>query len=360
MENKDLNVETKENVETPVEEEVESKETVGVVEEVKTDSQETTQEVVETQEQDKFNSPVEIVSEDSLFEKVNNNQVEFFSYYNKVRKTSTMIMVACMAVIVILLLLLGGTTNIIISVVAVVVYFVIISNYSKKTKAKLNEDSLRVLDEYFSLIDSYVTDNEAFTEIQFNREYKLEENTFKNLRICKGVDSVVGRDLIKGKLCGFDFVAGDNCIKTKEKDEKGNEQNFIVFLGKLFVLNIPNLVEEGRAVIYLKGKGANGPTDIEDLNKIEGVLSDKYDVYASCDVNTVLNKKVKSLLEKFEVNETLIDMFITIEDNKMSFGFSYSDGVMVVPLTEPLKKEDILEYKKNVELMVEIVNSLDK
>ena len=53
-------------------------------------------------------------------------------------------------------------------------------------------------------------------------------------------------------------------------------------------------------------------------------------------------------------------MFITIDAEKLSFGFSYSDGVMVVPLTESLKKEDLLEYKKNVELMVEIVDSLNK
>ena len=259
------------------------------------------------------------------------------------------------------MLFLGGDgSNIIVSALAVVIYFIIISNYSKKTKAKLNEDSLKVLDDYFSLVDSYVTNNELFSEVKFNREYKLDEDTFKNLRICKDIDSVVARDYISGKLCGYNFVAGDNCVKTKEKDAQGNEQTYIVFLGKLFVLDIPNLVNEGRAIIYLKGKGANGPTDIEDLTKVEGVLSEKFDVYSSCDVNTVLNKKVKSLLEKFEVNEALVDMFITIDAEKLSFGFSYSDGVMVVPLTESLKKEDLLEYKKNVELMVEIVDSLDK
>ncbi len=310
---------------------------------------------------DTFYSPIEIESEDKLFETINNNQITFNNYYNKVRKTSSLIMIICMVVIVVLLFVLNSVlegSGIPFSIVAVVAYFLIISNYSKKTKNKLNEDSLRILNEYFSLIDSYVTENKYFTEIQFNREYKLDEDTFKNLKICKNISSVVGRDYIKGKLCGYDFVAGDNCIKTQEKDEKGNEQNYIVFLGKLFVINIENLVSEGRAIIYLKGKGANGPTDIEDLEKVEGVLSNKFDVYSSFDIDSLLTEKTKSLLEKFEVNDALIDMFITIDNNKISFGFSYSDGVMVVPLTESLKKEDLFEYKKNVELMVDIVKSL--
>ena len=359
MENEEKKVENTVEEVTPTEKVEEVKETpTEVVENVVETPTEKVEEVVEQT----FNNPIEIESEEAMLNKIDTNQIEFNKYYSKVRKTSTLIMVVCMAVIVVLLLFFGGASglNIGVSAVAVVVYFIIISNYSKKTKNKLNEESLKLLDDYFSMVDSYVTSNEEFTEICFNRELKIHDDTFKNLRICKDIDSVVGRDLIKGKLCRFDFIAGDNCIKTKEKDEKGNEQTYIVFLGKLFSLEIPSLVNEGRAIIYLKGKGANGPTDIEDLNKVDGLLSDKYAVYASFDVNTVLNKKVKSLLEKFEVNDHLIDMFITIDEKGMAFGFSYSDGVMVVPLTEPLNKEALIEYKKNVELMVEIVSSLNK
>lgn len=346
----------------------ENLEEVEIIEEEKTEEVvEKKEEIVEKVEEkeevirDTFYSPVEIESEDKLFETINTNQITFNNYYNKVRKTSSLIMIICMVVIVVLLFVLNSVlegSGIVFSIIVVVAYFLIISNYSKKTKNKLNEDSLRILNEYFSLIDSYVTENKYFTEIQFNREYKLDEDTFKNLKICKNISSVVGRDYIKGKLCGYDFVAGDNCIKTQEKDEKGNEQNYIVFLGKLFVINIENLVSEGRAIIYLKGKGANGPTDIEDLEKVEGILSNKFDVYSSFNIDSLLTEKTKSLLEKFEVNDALIDMFITIDNNKISFGFSYSDGVMVVPLTESLKKEDLFEYKKNVELMVDIVKSL--
>ena len=53
-------------------------------------------------------------------------------------------------------------------------------------------------------------------------------------------------------------------------------------------------------------------------------------------------------------------MFITINNSKLAFGFSYNDGIMVVPLTNPVGKNDIKEYKKDVELMVEIVEHLKK
>lgn len=316
--------------------------------------------VEEKVESEVYNNPISIESEDAMFDLINSNQTKFFAYFNKAKKVSSILMVVFMVIILTMMFVGNGNgLNIGIALVLVVVYFVIISTYSKKTKSIINKDSLNVLDEYFINIDSYVTSNEAFEDVKFNREYKLDENIFSSLGICKDIVSVVGRDLIKGKVCGNDFVAGDNCIKTREKKEDGTEQDYIVFLGKLFVINVENLVSDGRAIIYLKGKGANGPTDISDLTKVD-LLGEKFDVYSSCDLSNVLTDNVKSLLSTYEVNDNLVDMFISIDNKRIAFGFSYNDGVMVVPLTDPLNKEALLEYKKDVELMVEILKSLGK
>ena len=52
-------------------------------------------------------------------------------------------------------------------------YFVLITLYSKKTKSKLNEDSNKVIEEYFINLDSYVTSNKAFSDVKFNQTKKL-------------------------------------------------------------------------------------------------------------------------------------------------------------------------------------------
>ena len=126
----------------------------------------------------------------------------------------------------------------------------------------------------------------------------------------------------------------------------------------MFIVEKPNVVNDGRIIIYLKGKGANGPTDIEDLTLQENVLSDKFAVYASCDASNVLNENVVALLEQYENNELLIDMFITIDANRVSFGFSYSDAVMRVPLLDEFKPETIDQYKQDVERMIAIFTAI--
>lgn len=301
----------------------------------------------------------EVSSLDDFYQKADNNQKNFTKDYNKIRKISNLVMIAFMVVIIVLLFAFGNNSAFIgIAIGLIVVYFVCLMVFSKKVKAKLNEESLRVLKEYFINLDSFVTSNENFTDVQFNYEEKLPEDTFKNLRICKDIVHVGGRDLIEGKLFSHNFIAGDNLIKTREKKEDGSEQDFIVFLGKLFVVDMPTL-SEGRAIIYLKGKGANGPTDIDDLNLEENLLSDKFKVYSNVDISPVL-EKIKDSLEKYEINDLLLDMFISFDDKKIGFGFSYVDSVMSVPLLDPLKKEDIAQYKKDVDIMIEIISSLVK
>jgi hypothetical protein len=51
-------------------------------------------------------------------------------------------------------------------------------------------------------------------------------------------------------------------------------------------------------------------------------------------------------------------MFITIDANRVSFGFSYSDAVMRVPLLDEFKAETIDQYKQDVERMIAIFTAI--
>ena len=298
---------------------------------------------------------------DVLYDTTVDNQTKFSTSYKKIRRISNIIMFTMMAIILVLLFVFGNNPTFIgVAIALVVVYLVGLFVSQKKIKDKLNIESTKGVNDYFTNLDSYITRDTLFSDVKFNQTKKLEENTFKDLRICKDIIQVTARDYIEGKLLSYNFVAGDNCVKTREKKENGSTQDYIVFLGKLFVLDAKLVNDEQRAIIYLKGKGANGPTDIDDLTLQEEVLSEKYAVYSNFDVNTILNDEIKLVLEQFEVNDYLVDMFITINNSKLAFGFSYNDGIMVVPLTNPVGKNDIKEYKKDVELMVEIVEHLKK
>lgn len=306
-----------------------------------------------------YYEPITFISPDDIYEGINDARKEFSAAYNKVRKGNLLLTIPIFVVAVLGFILSSLHTSIlIITLVLVIVGFVFVFRKTKTNREKLNSMVQDTITKYFVNLDTYITANEHFSEVKFNSLHKLDEKLFDSLHIIKDIYHVGGRDKIVGKLDGINFYGGDYLVKTREeKDDK--IQDYIVFLGKLFVFDLP-VVKAGRAIIYLKGKGANGPTDIDDVEKIEGVLSEKYDVYASCNINSVLTEDVKAVLEQFETNETLIDMFITIDTEQVSVGLSYSDGVMRVPLFEELKRDDIEQYKSDSEKMVSFILGLKK
>lgn len=296
---------------------------------------------------------------DSLYDTTVDNQTKFSTSYKKIRRISNIIMFSMMAIILVLLFVFGNNPTFIgVAIALVVVYLVGLFVSQKKIKDKLNIESTKVVNDYFTNLDSYITRDTLFSDVKFNYEIKLPEDTFKNLRLFKDIYYVGGRDYIEGKFNGISFVAGDNIIKTHGTKEDGSKQDYIVFLGKLFSFD-KSLTSEGRAIIYLKGKSLNLPTDIDNLNVIEGLLDDKFVVYSNFDVSNILNE-IKEDLEKYSVNDQLLDMFISITEEKIGFAFSYADSVMSVPLLDPVNKEDLTRYTQDVDVMVDIMKKLAK
>lgn len=296
---------------------------------------------------------------DSLYDTTVDNQTKFSTSYKKIRRISNIIMFSMMAIILVLLFVFGNNPTFIgVAIALVVVYLVGLFVSQKKIKDKLNIESTKVVNDYFTNLDSYITRDTLFSDVKFNYEIKLPEDTFKNLRLFKDIYYVGGRDYIEGKFNGISFVAGDNIIKTHGTKEDGSKQDYIVFLGKLFSFD-KSLTSEGRAIIYLKGKSLNLPTDIDNLNVVEGLLDDKFVVYSNFDVSNILNE-IKEDLEKYSVNDQLLDMFISITEEKIGFAFSYADSVMSVPLLDPVNKEDLTKYTQDVDVMVDIMKKLAK
>lgn len=296
---------------------------------------------------------------DSLYDTTVDNQTKFSTSYKKIRRISNIIMFSMMAIILVLLFVFGNNPTFIgVAIALVVVYLVGLFVSQKKIKDKLNIESTKVVNDYFTNLDSYITRDTLFSDVKFNYEIKLPEDTFKNLRLFKDIYYVGGRDYIEGKFNDVPFVAGDNIIKTHGTKEDGSKQDYIVFLGKLFSFD-KSLTSEGRAIIYLKGKSLNLPTDIDNLNVVEGILDDKFVVYSNFDVSNILNE-IKEDLEKYSVNDQLLDMFISITEEKIGFAFSYADSVMSVPLLDPVNKEDLTRYTQDVDVMVDIMKKLAK
>lgn len=324
----------------------------NISEEVKTN--------VEEKQEMTFNQPIDFESEEKVVSVINTNASKFNAAFKSNKKLTSILMVVFLVLMLLVMFLLGNNSAAFIGVIIalVVVYFAFTFIYGKNTKKKLDAESNRVIEEYFSYYDSYTLSNEAFENIKFNSKLKLDPKLLEDMKIVKDISHIGGRNLIKGTLDGIEFQAGDGLIKTKETNEKNQTREYIVFLGKLFFLN-KAFVKEGRAIIYLKGKGANGPTDIDDLTLQENLLSEKYQVYSSCNLDEILTEDIKKIFDEFEVNDNLIDMFIVLDDKQTTFGFSYSDAIMTIPLFNQIKLEELKQYKDDVDRMVRIVSLLN-
>ena len=306
-----------------------------------------------------YYSPIELKDSEDFYNQVDENQQTFNSFFKKNKTVNLIIIISFLAVIIAVIFLLRNSGAFIpVMAVLVVAYFVVLNIFSKKVKAKMNDEASKTIAKYISLLDSYVTQNKAFSDIKFNSNEKIDGDLFVSLKIVKDIFHVGGRDVLKGKIFDMPFIGGVCLVKTREAKEDGSTQDYIVFLGKLFVIDASLNMDEGRAVIYLKGKGANGPTDVDDLKKVEGLLSDKYEVYSSCDLNALFTEEVKNALEAFSINDDLIDMFITVEKNRLAVGLSYADGIMTIPLFDPAKRECIEQYKADMEKVVAFVSAI--
>ena len=310
---------------------------------------------------DKYISLTDGISLEKAIEEVNKNETGFINYRTKETRKSVILFFVLVALCIGTYLLSSVHQAFLwVTLALLVVGVVLLPNIIKKSKKGIEEAGTKVMTEYFYYIDSAVLHDESFKEVKYNFNDKMPMETFQDLRIIKDINSTGGRCVTIGKFLDYDFKAGDYLVKTLETISTGDKQQYIVFLGKLFVFEIPNLCSEGRMVIYLKGKGANGPTDIEDLKKVEGILPSKYDLYSSCKVSEVLSERIVAILDQYVTTESLIDMFITVDQYRVSFGFSYADSIMTLPLINPIDEEGAKQYYNDVEKMVKILKVLVK
>ena len=88
---------------------------------------------------------------DSLYDTTVDNQTKFSTSYKKIRRISNIIMFSMMAIILVLLFVFGNNPTFIgVAIALVVVYLVGLFVSQKKIKDKLNIESTKVVNDYFT------------------------------------------------------------------------------------------------------------------------------------------------------------------------------------------------------------------
>lgn len=228
-----------------------------------------------------------------------------------------------------------------------IIYYVVIKNYNSK---KLNT----YFDEYYSNLNSYTfVDNPSYSEISGTVNDRIDTETFNKCNMYKDVVQVGARNLLNFKFNNLNCTIVDCAaqIKTVKRLQP-------VFVGKLFTA--PNKYKGDEVIVYLKGNERSlPPTNVEEKRKV--INTKNMVVYSNAEKQpTIINKKLKEILNKIKTNNILVDVAISIQEGMTYVALGYDDNLMVLPLQERFNQIPLVQFKKDLEVICELAEYLNK
>ena len=299
-----------------------------------------------------FVNPVEINGKEDVKENVNKAREEFLQTHAKVQKFNRIVS-GIFFVLTFGLIILGNTVSKLLGLCIgiVCVGFLFVWLFTRKQRKMLDEAVAVYLYNYSLYCNSYIFENVDNVEIGYKEKPEVED--VKKLNISDDVTVINSRDVVKGKLEGKEFISADVSLKTghprKEREQKA------LFVGKVYMLNY-SFKDEGRTLLYLKGCGDAAPTKLNDVNKVDvdGLKKD-WEVYSSSkNYSKIFNSAMTKTLNKISCNNTLNDVVISISEDKVLVGFSYSDEAMIIPMNREYETKHLEIKRENFESFKEI------
>lgn len=310
-----------------------------------------------------FYFPTPITSKDDTLKEINAARSIFYQQVESANKTKKILLFSFVGLFLIFAMLLLIDPEIINKlftplVVVFIVFLAIVYLINNSTKRKKNVFMDEYRYHYFLNIDSYCYYLKGFSNIELSYNTKIDLEEVNKISCYENITSCPTRDVVKGKIFGVDFISFDALIKTKIEME-GKQLDKIVFSGKVFKLDL-KVKKAGKMFIYLKGCGDSYPTDLRNTNEVDiKDLKREYKVYSSFEnPSSILTKSAVESLNKFEINEYIEDIIISITAEGIYFGLSLTTKYMTIPYQEDVDESYLNNYKKALEQISVFVASL--
>ena len=82
-------------------------------------------------------------------------------------------------------------------------------------------------------------------------------------------------------------------------------------------------------------------------------------IYGSGKARSLLTKKVREALAKFDTNKTFIDMALTVNEKGLFLAMGYEDDLMVLPLDKPFNPQPTIQNKEDIEKVLNLVDAFE-
>lgn len=329
------------------------KEEQKVTEEVKENTK-----VEETKKEEEEEENIQLIEDldvQDTIDSINHKKEEFDNYQKKWRTygiINTIIFLLFVTGGFVLVVAFSKDTNLAwltyVGLGLVIVGFAFSLVYSKIKKNKLNEKSAEYIDFYFKEKTKVIFNIDGVSKISAKAKcnYKDEFLASKFYKEIQTVRSRFGIDFkYKNVNCNINETAGCKLI---------NKRAFPVFLGKFFYCDV-KYDKPTRILFQLKGKELSQPVDnIDNLEIKED--NDKYIIYSNDDdYKKVFNNEVIRSINQFKSIGSIIDVILSISENKLYIGIDYTDEFMNASINEKLTLDILSKEKNDLEKILNIV-----
>lgn len=240
-----------------------------------------------------------------------------------------------------------GYCMVAVSILIIVAYYLLAK--------KFNNSKMKIyLKRYYGDINAHVFGQEIFKDVHGDIDGKIENNEFNSSLLYKNVSTIGSRNIVNFKVDGLECKMCDCAAQmtTLKKLEP-------LFIGKYLIT--PNTYEGNeQIVIYLTGNSrALPPNNVDHLPK--AVNTRKMIIYTSNQkYESIVNAKARQLISELVTNNVLVDVSISITKGKTYFCLGYDDCLMVLPLQEKFNPLPVYKFKKDMEIIAEIIKQLNK
>lgn len=298
---------------------------------------------------------------DNIKNKINEERKKYLDYYNKqklMRRISTIIIVLILIGAFAMVLcsdLMGGVGVYVgfpLAILAIIAAYVV----SKISRNKLSNEAQKCMANLYSISNQYIFDGINLADYDFNISKQLEMSNFINCHFYKNIKNTRSRNFVSFLYKGYEFTACDLAASVIIKNKTSP-----MFLGKFYSYTFSKYQkEEGVITFQLKGKELSRPLDdIDDLKLQEETK--KYVIYSNDEeYKKILKDSIIKNLCQFRIDNTLIDVIVSIRPSHIDIGIDYSDEFMNVPVESEFNIEDLKRAKRDFNKVINIIELINK
>lgn len=279
----------------------------------------------------------------------------FMQLYKKQKRINSAIVIPALFLVIIIFVVLYKQFFIAVAINAVVMIAVYI--YSRSVKKASDERVQNYIKDFYTLTNDYAYENSPYVLTNIEPFEKLNDGEFTESGFLMGITNVGSRNTVKGTLDGKPFKVTDCIAKIIYKGKQD-----VCFLGKLFTFTLDESTEY-KTLLYIPSKEVQGagPNATEGLDEKKELGNSHLRVWSNDPhVASMLTKKVYEALADFEPNEILVDIAISIKEDKIYVALSYENDMMVLPIEQKYNTKLADQYASDLRKVAVLVQALTK